>query len=40
MECVEENIWTRDKDRIRGWRKMHHEELHNIYPLPDIMYLN
>jgi hypothetical protein len=40
MECVEENIWTGDRDRIRGWRKLHPEELHNIHSLRNIMYLN
>jgi hypothetical protein len=22
---------------VGGWRKLHNEELHNLYPLPDII---
>ena len=35
----EENIWTKDKDRIRGWRKVLHEELHNFCSLPILLCL-
>jgi hypothetical protein len=30
------NIWTKD-EVIRGWRKLHNEELHNLYSSPRII---
>jgi hypothetical protein len=27
----EENIWTEEDKIIRSWRKMHNEELYNLY---------
>jgi hypothetical protein len=30
-------IFGRKKDEIIGWRKLHNEELHNLYPSPNII---
>jgi hypothetical protein len=31
-ENSEDNIWTQERaDVTRGWRKLHNEELHNLY---------
>jgi hypothetical protein len=27
----EENIWTQEDEVIGGWRKLHNEDLHNLY---------
>jgi hypothetical protein len=32
LRVFEENIWTKD-----GWRKLHNEELHNLYSSPGII---
>jgi hypothetical protein len=35
---TEENIWTEKRDEVkRGWRKLHNEELHNLYSSPNII---
>jgi hypothetical protein len=36
QQGAEENIWTRDE--VTGdWRKLHNEELHNLYSSPSII---
>jgi hypothetical protein len=32
----DENIWNRD-EVTGGWRKLHNEELHNLYSSPNII---
>jgi hypothetical protein len=34
---VEENIWTKGDGVTRGWRKLHNEELHNLYSSPSVI---
>jgi hypothetical protein len=34
---AEENIWAEEGEVIGGWRKLHNEELHNLYDLPSII---
>jgi hypothetical protein len=34
---AEENIWTEEGRGDRGWRKLHNEELHNLYSSPNII---
>jgi hypothetical protein len=34
---AEEDIWTEAGEVIRGWRKLHKEELHNLYCSPSII---
>jgi hypothetical protein len=31
---AEENIWPKREEMTGGWRKMHNEELHNLYSSP------
>jgi hypothetical protein len=31
--------WKRD-EMLGDWRKLHNEELHNLYPLPNIIRIN
>jgi hypothetical protein len=31
---AEENVWTEGRRSDRRWRKLHNEELHNLYALP------
>jgi hypothetical protein len=33
---AEGNIWTEEGEVIGGWRKLHNEELHNLYYSPSI----
>jgi hypothetical protein len=32
-----ENIWIKERGSDCGWRKLHNEELHNLYSLPNII---
>jgi hypothetical protein len=32
-----ENIRTKTDEIVGGWRKLHNEELHNLYSLPSII---
>jgi hypothetical protein len=34
---AEENIWTKEDGLTGGWRKLHNEELHNLYSSPSII---
>jgi hypothetical protein len=34
---AEGNIWTEEGEVIGGWRKLHNEELHNLYCSPSII---
>jgi GH43 family beta-xylosidase len=34
---AEENIWTQEAEGTGGWRKLHNEELHNLYSTPNII---
>jgi hypothetical protein len=35
---VLKRIFEQKRDEvIRGWRKLHNKELHNLYPLPSII---
>jgi hypothetical protein len=35
---VQRRIFVRKRDRVTGgWRKLHNEELHNLYPSPSII---
>jgi hypothetical protein len=34
---VEENIWTKGDGVAGRWRKLHNEELHNLYSSPSII---
>jgi hypothetical protein len=35
-QSVEEDIWTQKKED-GSWRKLHNDELHNLYSLPNIV---
>jgi hypothetical protein len=34
---VPRRITGHKRDETTGWRKLHNEELHNLYPLPDMI---
>jgi hypothetical protein len=36
---AEENIWSED-EVMEDWRKLHEEELYNLYSLPNIIRMN
>jgi hypothetical protein len=37
MELGTENFGPKRDEVTGGWRKLHNEELHNLYPSPSIM---
>jgi hypothetical protein len=34
---AEEDIWTKRDEVTGGWRKLHNEELHDLYSSPSII---
>jgi hypothetical protein len=34
---LEENIWTQRDELVGGWRKLHNEELYNLYSSPNVI---
>jgi hypothetical protein len=34
---AEENIWPKRDEVTGGWRKLHNEELHNLYSSPRLI---
>jgi hypothetical protein len=34
---VLKGIFGRERDEVKGWRKLHSEELHNLYSSPDTI---
>jgi hypothetical protein len=37
--CTEEDIWAQGIELIRGWEKLHNEDLHDLFSSPDIMWV-
>jgi hypothetical protein len=38
---MEKNIWVLEGEEVvGGWRKMHNEEIHNFFSLPNIIWAN